>query len=47
MPDDKKENSIELTHWDKIKHLSLPNQVKALCLCLDDIKKPKPVREES
>jgi len=24
-----------ITTWDRIKHLSLPNQVKALCTCMD------------
>lgn len=43
---EEKENSDEYTHWDKIKHLSLPNQVKAICLCLDDIKKPRKPKEE-
>jgi len=30
-----KEKEPETT-WDRISHLSLPNQVQAICLCLDD-----------
>jgi len=24
------------TTWNRISHLSLPNQVKALCMCIDE-----------
>jgi len=32
-----KEKEPETT-WKRVSHLSLPNQVKALCLCIDEIK---------
>jgi len=31
-----KEKEPETT-WDRISHLSLPNQVQALCMCIDEL----------
>jgi len=28
----------EKTTWERVSHLSLPNQVQALCMCIDEIK---------
>lgn len=39
-----KEKEPETT-WERVSHLSLPNQVKALCLCIDEIKNAEPDSE--
>jgi len=35
------------TTWERVSDLSLPNQVRSLCDCIDEIKnaKPEPVPE--
>jgi len=33
------------TTWDRVSSLSLPNQVRVLCDCIDEVKNAKPEPE--
>jgi len=38
--------SKKKTTWDRVKDLSLANQVKALCECLDEVNEAEPIPTE-